>query len=322
MKIAIIEIYPLKKINLPNMIDAHLRNAFILKNHLDKIWECDLIITEDDFLRSFNKKYDMLILAYASRYAPFNSIKKLLELNPEANKIMIQNEYTLGASAVGGFKDYDLISNYPFNEVYTKGSSNVKKNYTLNLNLLFSRVANPIAEKKYDCIYYGTFRPGRKKYAKEYLQDGIYLSTTAKNYKKYIHTGCNPKLITKLNWQFGQETLNNFKYSIYFEDEFTHKIYNHLANRWYECGFCNVVVFFDWNCKTTIQKSEISPYWEEIQWYMVKNLEELKEKIKICNLDFIKHLEIQKGWRKSEQILRKNMLADFNQILENINAGN
>ncbi len=317
MRVGIIEIYAIKKVNMSNMIDAHLRNAFIIKNHLSKFCDCDLIITDSDFIASFKKKYDVLMLAYSSRYAPFEAIKKLVQLNPDALKYMIHNEYTLGTAAVGGFNDYSVIANYDFGKVHPKGCKNVIGNHTLNLNLLFARKPNPLTEKKYDCLYYGTFRPGRAKYSKEYFRDEIYLSTTGKNFKKYEHIGCSPKWIGKLTWEYGKETLNNFRYCIYIEDEFTHLNYNHLANRWYECGFCNVVVFFDKNCRNTILNSEIAPYIDQIEFYFVSNLEELKEKIKICNEDFPHHLEVQKSWRQNQIDLRRDMMDKFTDIVLN-----
>ena len=317
MRIAIIECYPIKTANIKNMIDAHLRNSILLANEL----RADCLIVEQDFIEALNKQYDVFILGYASRYAPFNTIKKLLERNPNAVKYMLSNEYTLGSASVGGYKPFSLISNWDWKSAYPKGAKNILGNHQLNLNYLFAREPNPLTAKKYDCVYYGTFRPDRKKYFQEYLQGNIKVSTTSKNYKKFDHIGCKPQFIGKLTWEKGKETLNNFRYQLYIEDVFTHKYFNNMANRWYEAGYCNNVVFFDNNCWNTINKSEIAPYAEQIKEYVVKNKKELDEKIKLCNQDFEKHLAIQKSWRMSELQQRREMLEEFKDIIFNKRLG-
>ena len=307
MKIAVIEIYPNKKMDFNKMIDAHLRNSVIISKEI----EADLLCVESDFLKALKKSYDILILGYASGYAPFTLIRKLVDNNPNARKIVLSNEYNIVPS-IGGFNPYDLIANY--DKIKSKGNT-IKKFFHLNLNLLFARIPNAVIPKKYDCIYYGTFRINRSKYFKEYLQNDLYLSTSDKNFKKYKHVGANPKWIKKLSWEQKKETLNHFKYSLYIEDEYTHKVFNNLANRWYEAGFCNNVVFFDENCINTIRKSEIGYFEEQIKFYMVSDYKSLQEKIKECNKDFEKHLAIQKMWRMSEMQLRSEMINNLKSII-------
>ena len=266
MKIALIEVYPNKKLDLKKAIDAHLRNSIIITEYLD----ADLLCIEKDFKIAIDKNYDVLILGYASHYAPFQLINKLIENNPKARKIVISNEYNI-ASSIGGFKPYDLIANYE------KSNSNksIIKQHFLNLNLLLAKYPNNNRDKKYDCIYYGTFRINRSNYFKEYLKEDIYLSTSPKNFKKFKHIDCNPKLITKLSWEEKRETLNLFKYQLYIEDINTHSNFNNLANRYYEAGFCNNVVFFDSNCRNTINKSELGYYKKQVEGYIVNNYKEL-----------------------------------------------
>jgi len=305
MRIAVIEVYPNKKMNLSKMIDAHLRNSVIIANELN----ADLLCIESDFIRALKKEYDVLILGYASGYAPFKLIRRLVEKNSNAKKYIISNEYNKN-EYIGGFKPFEAIVNY---ENCT--NKQAEKVHVLNLNLLLARKSNDIIEKKYDCVYYGTFRENRLKYFKEYLQSSVYLSTSDKNFKKYKHIGCNPKYIKKLIWAKSKETLNLFRYSLYIEDEYTHKVFNNLANRWYEAGFCNNVVFFDANCLNTIRKSEIGKYEDQIKNYIVYSYDDLQNKIKECNLDFEKHLNIQKSWRKDELKLRENMLIELKNII-------
>ena len=309
MNIAVIEIYPSKKLNLSKAIDAHLRNSIIISKYL----EADLLCIERDFKTALNKKYDVLILGYASHYAPFQLIRKLQENNPKARKIVLSNEYNI-ASSIGGFKPYELIANYE------KSNSNksVIKQHFLNLNLLLAKYPNDeTADKKYNCIYYGTFRINRSNYFKKYLKEDIYLSTSPKNFKKYRHIGCSPKYINKLSWINKKETLNLFKYQLYLEDINTHTNFNNLANRYYEAGVCNNVVFFDVNCRNTINKSELRYYKEQVEDYIVESYEDLQNKIKECNKDFNKHLAIQKSWRMNEATARTNMLKELKNIIYN-----
>lgn len=306
MKIAYIEIYPNKTINKSKAIDAHLRNAFIVSEYIN----ADLLCIESDFLKALDKKYEILILGFASHYAPFKLISKIVENNKHAKKIVISNDINF-VSSIGGFRPYHLIAGYECNK--SKSEITAK---TLNINLLLAREFNDLSNKKYDCIYYGTARKDRFNYFEKYLQKDIYLSTSIKNMKIFKNIGCNAKFINKMSWLKNKETLNNFKYQIYIEDNKTNETFSNLANRWYEAGFCNNVVFFDINCRNTILNSELKEYESEVSKYYVSSYSELQEKIKECNLDFEKHLRIQKIWRKNEMKLREEMLIELkNHIL-------
>tara|TARA_Y100000114_G_scaffold136942_1_gene138823 strand:+ start:2589 stop:3521 length:933 start_codon:yes stop_codon:yes gene_type:complete len=307
MNVALIEIYPNKKLDKKKAIDAHLRNAIIISEYL----KCDLLCVEQDFINALDKKYDILILAFASHYAPFQLIKKLLQNNPNAKKIVISNDVNF-TSSIGGFKPYHLIAGYECEKSKSELSVN-----TLNINLLLAKQANNITNKKYDCIYYGTFRKDRKNYFTKYLQNDIYLSTSPKNFKKFKHIGCNPKYISKLSWREKKETLNLFKYQLYIEDNTTNKIFCNLANRYYEAGFCNNVVFFDSNCRNTIDKSELNYFKDQVEFYIVNSYADLQNKIKICNENFEKHLAIQKSWRITELTHRDMMLKELKNIIYN-----
>ena len=295
--------------NARKCIDAHLRNSMELSKYL----KCDLLLVESDFLSALDTTYDILILSYGSGYAPFNLIAELFKRNKKAKKFWLTNEYNLVPITSIMKYEHSIIGNFE-KQPYNK---NVLNFHSLNLNLLLSKPPNELNDKKYDCIYYGTFRVYRSKYFTEYLQNKIYLSTSSKNFKKFKHIGCNPKYINKLNWIEGKETLNLFKYQLYIEDDRTHENFNNLANRYYEAGFCNNVVFFDVNCRNTINKSELSYYKDQVENYIVKSYKDLQNKIKECNKDFDKHLAIQKGWRLKESFLRKTMLQDIEKIIKN-----
>ena len=72
---------------------------------------------------------------------------------------------------------------------------------------------------------------------------------------------------------------------------------------------CNVVQFFDINCKNTIEQSGI----EFDDYFYVSNLEELKEKIK--NDSFEKSLEFQKKWNEKAKNEREDVIKIIKEIL-------
>lgn len=278
-----------------NPIAVSYRNAEILANELG----ADLLMYKDDRIQ--NKEYDVIILPYFNRYTDYVTLRKLVTKNQK--RFLMRSEYE-GVNAI--FKEFN-----PYSEICNfQGGENF-----INTNLLIAREPNQLTKKKYDCIYYSRHRADRMKYCKEYLQGNIYLSTHPKNHKHFFHAGCKPKLIKHIDWAPTKETLNLFRYSLYIEDVYTHSVFNNLANRWYEAGFCNNVVFFDVNCWNTIRKSEIAYFEEQIKDYIVSNHSELMEKIKYCNQDWERHLAIQKSWRIAEMEHRKNMIEKLKGII-------
>jgi|TARA_R110002051_G_scaffold319330_1_gene403216 hypothetical protein len=268
-----------------------------------------------------NKEYDIIIFGFGSIASEINKTSDFV-LNSKVKKIYwLVGEYeqsmnpSLYYSCKKTNKNFETIQNFDI-EYKSFGKLNINKHF-LNLNLLIAKKANDLIAKKYECVYYSRWRPNRAKYLKEYLKEDIYFSSDAKNFKQHKHIGCNPKWIKKLSWENKKETLSLFKYSLYLEDEKTHNVFNNLANRYYEAGFCNNVVFFDVNCRNTIDKSELSYYKEQVEDYIVESYEDLQSKIKECNKDFDKHLAIQKGWRMNEATARADMLEELKNIIYN-----
>jgi len=293
----------LKKQYFTKRIDAYFRNTLIISDYLDATF----IYNENEYNKHLETKFDTILIFYSNYYSPIKQMKQIADNNNEARFFWILNEYAISA-------------NYTF--LKDKNVTHIKNweeegEIMLNLNLLFSKKPNEVKDKPYDCVYYGTFRTDRAEYCKEYLKEDLCLSTTSKNFKKYRHIGCTAKLIKKLSWEENKETLNLFKYQLYIEDKYTHKVFNNLANRYYEAGFCNNVVFFDVNCRNTINKSELNYYKEQVEDYIVKGYEDLQNKIKECNKDFDKHLAIQKSWRMNEATARTNMLEELKNIIYN-----
>ena len=293
----------LKKQYFNKRIDAYFRNTLIISDYLEAVF----LYNENEYNKHLETKFDAILIFYSNYYSPIKQMKQIADNNNEARFFWILNEYAISA-------------NYTFlrdkNVTYIKNWEE-EGEIMLNLNLLFSKKPNEVKEKPYDCVYYGTFRTDRAEYCKEYLKEDLYLSTTSKNFKKYRHIGCKAKLIKKLSWEENKETLNLFKYQLYIEDKHTHKVFNNLANRYYEAGFCNNVVFFDVNCRNTINKSELIYYKKQVEDYIVESYEDLQNKIKECNKDFNKHLATQKSWRMNEATARNKMLEELKNIIYN-----
>lgn len=284
-----------------NTITAHSRNAIILSRELN----IPLISTKEEIEALNVHKYKYFIVSGSGFYPETAAIEKEIRKNENAVLVWLNNEYSTSPNS-----EYARL----MKDIESFSVSNIKTKYEgliTNLNTLIYNEPNPVINKKYDCIYYGTYRPGRRLYFQKYLQDNfIYLSSSAKNLKKYkFLAGANALWCSKLNWEKGKETLNLFKYSLYIEDEFTHNNYNYLANRFYECLMCNVVQFFDVNCKNTIEKSGI----EFDDYFYVSSLENLKEKIK--NDNFEKSLEFQKKWNEKALEERNEVIKLIKEIL-------
>lgn len=285
--------------------------------------ELSLILNADFFYNALQLKlskitqYDIIIFGFGSVSSNINEVVSFIKKQKNIKNVFwLIGEYeqsmnpSLYYSCKELSKKYTAIKNFYKNEI----GGMREKEHIININLLIARTPNAIMKKKYDCIYYSRWRDGRAKYLREYLQGDIYFSSDTKNFKQHKHIGCNPKYIKKLSWSKGIETLNQFRYSLYLEDEHTHKVYNHLANRFYEALFCNVVQFFDINCKNTIIKSGI-PF---DNYYYVKNKLELDEKIKEVNESgkWAELLKSQSIWNDIAIMERTEMIKKLKGIFE------
>jgi len=310
------------------LIDAKRSRVYVKKrtavNYRNLLTIQELISAEGiydiyDIKKNINSKFDCILFGFGSQSNDFKETVKIIENNPEAKIFWLVGEYEQSNywAILKAKRKFSVIKNFEgLGKIASKKS--IINDYILNINLIIAKPPNKLINKKYDCIYYSRWRPNRAKYLKEYLKKDIYFSSDSKNFKQHKHIGCTPKWIKKLSWIDKKETLNNFKYSLYIEDEYTHKVFNNLANRWYEAGFCNNVVFFDINCRNTILKSELKEYKSEVSKYYVSSYSELQDKIKECNKDFEKHLNIQKSWRKNEMKLRSEMMQELKKIITTV----
>lgn len=315
MRIALLDIKTGTKVG-GNFTAVNMRNMILLQKELG----ADFYYSTDQ-LNGNTKKYDVFIFGFSSVSLDLEkTVQWIMQNNEKPRLFRLVGEYEQGSPHVAMYYllkrtnwRFEIIRNVD-REMGAMGKW-CDNQYFLNINLLVSKYPNYISDKKYDCIYYGRWRQDRADYFKKYIQDGMYLSTSTKNMKKFKHEGCNPKYLDTISWEDKKETLNLFRYSLYIEDKYTHNVFNNLANRWYESGFCNNVMFFDVNCWNTIRKSEIGIYEEQIKEYIVTDKFDLQEKINECNLDFEKHLNIQKRWRENELNLREKMIDELKDII-------
>jgi hypothetical protein len=313
MRIALLDIKVGTKVG-SNFTAVNMRNMILLQNELG----ADFYYSTDQLINN-KKEYDVFIFGFASVNGEIEKQFEFIKKSPNAKIFRLVGEYEQSGHPPLYYvltrlnKMHHVITNV--NENFGSYAKYKSGQSFINLNLLVVKNHNQLIGKKYDCIYYGRWREDRADYFKRYIQGGLYLSTSTKNMKKFKHEGCNPKYLDTISWADKKETLNLFRYSLYIEDKYTHKIFNNLANRWYEAGFCNVVVFFDVNCWNTIRKSEIAYYEQQIKDYIVTDYQSLQDKIDYCNKDFDRHLAIQKGWRMQEMQLRKEMINELKNII-------
>ena len=312
---------------------AHVRNSVVIADYLN----ADLISVETEIPEVVNKKYDVIICMYASGYMMYNKYLQILLNNKDAKIFWMVNEYSIPDNVLlRKFVEqteigYDMIANIPRHS-YKQSLLNLNINGILlndwienwdcfNLNcLLFDNsfvrriVPTLFKNEKAECIYYSTFRPDRVKDMLDYNSADYGISTSKKNVDLFKEAGVVARFGDKLSWEKGRETLYEFKYSLYLEDNHTHTNYNYMANRYYECLMLDVLIFFDHRCSLVIEKCGYN-----IDSFMiVKNGDDLNEKMKIVDSDinlYNKLLDIQRSNydiinKEKEQVLQsiKNVL--------------
>jgi hypothetical protein len=311
---------------------VHVRNSVVIADYLN----ADLISVETEIPEVINKKYDAIICMYASGYMMYNKYVDILINNKDAKIFWLINDHCVPdnillrkfvqACDIG----YDMICNNT-REGYKKSHLNLLINGitlndwienwdVVNLNCLifdtsFVREVKQdlFSNSKQDCIYYGTFREDRIEDMKDYNDADYGISTSKKNVVKYKQEGIVARFGDKLNWEKGKETLFNYKYSIYFEDNHTHTNYAYMANRYYECIMLDVLLFFDYRCSLVISKCG----YNIDEFMIVKNGTELNDKIKIIDSDITLYNKLLDVQRSNYEIINKEK-QDVLKTIENV----
>jgi hypothetical protein len=253
--------------------------------------------------------YDALIVSYASFYANYNGICRVIDRNAKAKLYWLTNEYNLQINGSVYKKlrerNYEIIANHLADGNTMRAWS---KFHTLNLNALFYEpTANNV--KKYGICYFGTYRCGRDRYFRKFFTDKrLFLSSSDKNFKKFMSVGCKFQPCRKFVWG-KQNTLGAFKYSLYLEDEFTNKNYSHLADRFYEALSSETVTLFDSSIKHTLENSEIKDC--DYEQFFIESLDDVEK------FDYKRAWLIQKEWIPLVLAERQKCLEGFEAILLN-----
>lgn len=300
MKILIVETSKVSQ----NSTIAHVRNSIILQEFLED--HCDCRLTDLSEKQDLSEQWDIILFSYATGRADFSNIEKLLNNQTDCKVGWITNEFELFAN--GFVKEHMTFMINNFHESGIKKAHKYNQLLTTNLNTLIAKPRNQSVEKKYDVIYYGTYRKYRDDYFRKYLKENLIFSTSKKNWKTFIDVEASCKVTDKISWVDDRETLNLFKASLYIEDTKTHDCFNFMANRFFESLYCNTAMFFDKSCMNTIEKDlyHIDPY------FIVSSYDELINKVNDLDHELVEnHLAYNTFIALSERDKTLNQILNF-----------
>ena len=237
---------------LSTTVNVHLSNCVIIKDYLEKQGHDVSLYVSSSKIFNFDEQFDIFLVSYGARYFDHEKFKRLYENQKNCRLGWITNDYNLAPNSAF-YNDFDfIISNHDQKKRWQK-----QNYYMMNLNSLIYRNDIKRIAKKYDCVYYGTFRENREHYFQKYLNTkNIFLSCSKKNIRKFKFIGCSPRIIEKMHWEKDRETLRHFKKSLYIEDDKTHAWFSNVANRFYESLACWSIPLIDINCRSTFERSE------------------------------------------------------------------
>lgn len=287
-----------------NSTVAHIRNAYALYDILSIDFDCLLVDLETDM--SHIEQCDIILFSYAGMGCNFDRIDKVISKQKNCRIGWITNEFELFANDYVKKRMDFMITN--FEEHGIKKAHRHDDLLMTNLNTLIYTGVNEYSEKLYDVCYFGTYRKYREQYFKKYFKEDMILSTTKKNFKKFIDLDLNCKVTDKLHVVNGEETLNLFRATLYLEDTKTHNCFNFMANRFYEALQCNTALFFDRSCLNTIERDvyDIDGY------FIVDSYNELMNKSRNLDMDkLIEHTYVNSEIAKSEREKTANEIKQF-----------
>lgn len=276
-------------------------------------WRNDRILSREFGVKIINGRFDdyrfekirNIVITYWARWADFKTVGRFLVAHREAQLYRMLNEYgntALSGDVVKLIDENEMIFIANFPRTKTKG----KAWWHINLNtILFeeSIIKKTPPPKKYDVIYYGMFRPDRAIYFRRYFDERIHVSTSSKNVILFKNIGVRPTFIESFLWG-ASSTIENFRFSLYIEDVYTHSHYNFPANRFYEALMFNVVVLIDANARKTFDTAGYPT-----DDYIVEDADSLHRKIREMKKNYGEHLKRQAKWRERARDERADVMA-------------
>ena len=295
-----------------NSTVAHVRNSIELNRLLSDSFDCrlvDLMSVPKDV-----EQFDIILFSYAGMGCDYSKINKIIDAQKSCRIGWITNEFELFANDYVKQRMDFIITN--FEEHGVKQAHEYNDFLMVNLNTLIFNGVNEYCDKKYDYCYFGTYRKYREGYFKKYFRDDFILSTTKKNFKKFIDLDLNCKITDKFCTKANEETLNLFKSTLYIEDTKTHSCFNFMANRFYEALQCNVALFFDSSCRNTIEKDA----YQIDDYFIVDSFDELRRKTSNLDIDKLnEHTYVNQQIALKEKLKAVNNIKEF---LSGITKGN
>lgn len=302
-KTVIISTQPIK--NFSTNISAFVKIIKLISEH-----DTNVEVVSQDY-EMYRKDVDNIVIAYGTFYCDFKNLMTFLEKNKDKRFFYLVNEYALVPNGdVYRFlikHDYEVIASYMSN---AQGAKHFSKFHSLNLNVTGFTNINilPFEKRHKGLVYWGRFRPDRKKYFDKYF-DGIDLSTADKNTKLFSEYNVN--FIEPV--QFTEESvLQRYKYSIYIEDEYSHTNYTYPASRFYEAISIGLIMFFDESCRNTFK---LANYPIE-DFYFVSSRKEIDEKIRIIEKNPDKYLEHSKNLRDLVSKEYDSLFKDISKVFQ------
>jgi len=307
---------------------VHVRNSITVAKELGY----KLVTHASQIPEAASSKWDHIVCVYASPYMKYKAYMEIIDNNPDAKLWFFVNDHDLEDNVLlrnmvkKYHKKYHVICNnqrsgyrhWILGKKLEGGKLNdwIDEWHTVNLNsLIFNNAKCPVKSKdKNGTIYFGTFRKHRAKDMAQFNGIKNYtISSSTKNQDKYRAANIEAEFIDKLDWTLGSETLNNYKYSIYFEDLHTHSNFAYLANRFYECLMCDVLIFFDAKCEKTIEESRKMGYIID-DLLVVSNADEMNATVDFLNNNEKEYKIALSNQRKNIAVAERHRTETLNQI--------
>lgn len=238
-------------------VSMNLRNAVHISEILGKM---PIITDLASLTRYYATDYDLIFVGYSTRYSEFKAETKFLLDNRKATLVYVTTDYmnVLPASLFYANKPFIHVANYETIPQSQRGGKwNARKAfYFKNINALSISATPPISTGGNGAIYYGQYRSGRAEYLRLLNGVDITISTHKSNIEEYAKAGIVPRrYCDSMSWERGRETLRRYDASVWFEDTFTHKVYNCPPNRFYEAVSCGVGIAPHISVENTIKRS-------------------------------------------------------------------